>query len=245
MHRFFFDPEKRRGETVFLSTDESYHLQKVLRLEVGSRVELLDGIGTVFVGIVVADGRHVEVEIERVLRMDEEPQRKIWLAQAVLKGEKMDTVVQKCTELGVVRIQPFYSSRCQGKPKAAQGIKKQGRWQRICLSSCKQCGRSRPPVIAPPVSFGDCLRDFSGVDNMIKLLFWEEEKEVGLHDISIVDDSRSAFLMLGPEGGFSAEEAEQARRQGWISVGLGERVLRAETATITSISIVQYLFGNI
>ncbi len=244
MRRFFFESNDRNGETVFLSEEESYHLVKVLRLPKGTAVELLDGAGAVYSATVVAIGRRVELYIEAMVSKDDEEEQVIWVGQSVLKGDKMDTVVQKCTELGVTRMTPLRSSRCQGKLSAKQSLKKHERWQRIGLAACKQCLRSRRLQLDMVASYAEWLDEVSGCTDSVRLLFWEEEKEVHLQDIPDLSNNQPVVLLLGPEGGFSPEEVEQAREMGWITVSLGKRILRAETATLTAVSIVQYLTGT-
>jgi len=245
MRRFFFEYSDRNGEIVFLSEEESYHLVKVLRLSKGTTVELLDGSGAVYSAIVMATGRRVELHIEAIVSKDDGKEQIIWVGQSVLKGDKMDTVVQKCTELGVTRMTPLRSSRCQGKLNAKQSLKKHERWQRISLAACKQCLRSRQMQLDMPVSYTEWLGEVSGCAESVRLLFWEEEKKVRLQDIPPVSNNQPVVLLLGPEGGFSMEEVEQAREMGWITVSLGKRILRAETATLTAVSIIQYLTGNL
>ncbi|MFH0782710.1 MAG: 16S rRNA (uracil(1498)-N(3))-methyltransferase [Pseudomonadota bacterium] len=243
MRRFYFHPQSRRGDTIFLSEEESRHVVKVLRLPVGSEVELLDGQGTVYrASIVATGGRQVEARIEAVVAQDPGVAKTVWVAQGILKGEKMDTVVQKCTELGVTRLSPFESSRCQGKADFGQNRKRHERWQRIGLAACKQCLRPRFMQIDAPMSLADFLQN---TDAPLRLLFWEEEKNVHLQDISTLQEAQNVALMLGPEGGFSREEIDLARQFGWTTVSLGERILRAETATLTAVSIVQFLIGNL
>ena len=245
MRRFFFDPEARTGDRVFLSDEESRHVTKVLRLTAGSSVELLDGLGTVYNGVITGTGRRVEASIEGVVAKKEENGKKIRVYQGLLKGEKMDTVVQKCTELGVSSMIPFQSSRCQGKLDPKQGLKKYQRWQRIGLAACKQCLRLQPMQLDMPVHYSALLnRDFGGEDTL-RLLFWEEEKEIYLQDFPNIDKAQSIDLILGPEGGFSHDEIAQANGLGWQTVSLGDRILRAETATLTAVAIVQYLAGNL
>ncbi len=242
MRRFFFDPLSRKGDTLFLPEEESRHVAKVLRLPVGSEIELLDGQGTVYRAIIVAGGRQVEVRIVGVTAGDEGAGKTVWVGQGILKGEKMDTLVQKCTELGVSRFSPFESSRCQGKADPGQNRKRHERWQRIGLAACKQCLRPRLMQIDAPVSLADQLRQSAAT---VRLLFWEEEKEVHLQDVPDLQKAQSVALLLGPEGGFSVEEVDMARRLGWSTVSLGKRILRAETATLTAVSLVQFLIGNL
>ncbi len=245
MRRFFFDPSSRDDDRVFLSEEESRHISKVLRLKAGDAIELLDGLGTVYLAAITAVGRQVEAHIKGVASSEADVGKSVWVWQGILKGEKMDTVVQKCTELGVTGMIPFQSSRCQGKLDSAQGRKKHERWQRIGLAACKQCLRLKTIKIDPPVTYSESLEKNSGDNTILRLLFWEEEKKIHLYDIPEIAKADSVALMLGPEGGFTREEVEQARLVGWRTVSLGDRVLRAETATLSAVSIVQYLAGNL
>lgn len=156
----------------------------------------------------------------------------------------MDWVVQKCTELGVREIIPFQSSRCQGRLDSLQSRKKHQRWQRIGLEACKQCRRLHGIDIAPPIDYALSLAANSA-DDPLKLLFWEEEKTTRLGDIPGIEQASAFDLMLGPEGGFTRAEVELARLAGWRTVSLGERILRAETATLSAVAIVQFLAGSL
>lgn len=246
MRRFYFDPKSRSGDAVFLSEEESHHIAKVLRLPVGSEVELLDGLGTVYRAVIGETGRRVVLRIEGVAATAAEPGKTVWVGQGILKGEKMDTVVQKCTELGVTRFTPFHSSRCQGRFNPSQTLKKHERWQRVGLAACKQCLRLQTMQQDVPIGYNELLQDGDARrDDLLRLLFWEEEKDRHLYDIPAIGQAKSIALMLGPEGGFSRQEVELARESGWRTVSLGERILRAETATLTAVSIVQYLIGNL
>jgi 16S rRNA (uracil1498-N3)-methyltransferase len=242
MRRFFFDPLSRKGDTLFLPEEESRHVAKVLRLSVGSEVELLDGQGTIYRATIVAVGRQVQARIVGVVATGDGAGKTLWVGQGILKGEKMDTVVQKCTELGVSRFSPFQSSRCQGKADPAQNRKRHERWQRIGLAACKQCLRPQLMQLDAPVDLADLLRDTQAP---LRLLFWEEEAVLHLQDIPALPAAQSVALLLGPEGGFSREEVDLARQFGWLTVSLGERILRAETATLTAVAIVQFLIGNL
>ncbi|MFT5699385.1 MAG: 16S rRNA (uracil1498-N3)-methyltransferase [Desulforhopalus sp.] len=245
MRRFFFDPKTRRGDRVVLSKEESRHIKKVLRLEVGSTVELLDGEGGLFSGEITRMERVVEAVITGTLSEKQVAADSLVVFQGILKGEKMDTVVQKCTELGVTTMVAYQSSRCQGKLDTSIGEKKHGRWQRIGLAACKQCMRPLPMDIAQPLTFKDAVCNDSLDEQTIRILFWEEEQKMHLRDIKGIETADSIALLLGPEGGLSPEEVALAAEHGWISVSLGQRILRAETATLTAVSIVQYLAGRL
>lgn len=243
--RFFFDPSAREGDLVRLSREESRHISRVLRLKVGDSIELLDGRGGLCQAVIRSTERQVEAAIVATVTDQPGDGPTVWVWQGILKGEKMDTVVQKCTELGVTGILPFQSSRCQGKMSGPQVLKKLERWQRIGLAACKQCRRLQTMQIEKPESYGRLLTSKGGGSSFMKLLFWEEEETTHLYDIEGIDRADGVALMLGPEGGFSGEEVEVARRLGWRTVSLGDRVLRAETATLTAVSIVQFLAGNL
>jgi 16S rRNA (uracil1498-N3)-methyltransferase len=244
MRRFFFDPLQREGSTVVLSLEESKHLTKVLRLQPGNAIELLDGLGNVYSGLVVSIGTRAETQIVSTLitAEDQDPGKSLLLCQGLLKGDKMDTVVQKCTELGVTALLPFHSSRCQGRLTAAVAEKKLLRWQRIGLAACKQCQRTRPMTILPAVSY-ELLTgaEYSLHADALQLLFWEEEQAVQLRDLTEITAAESLAVMIGPEGGISKAEVEAARSRGWQTVSLGKSILRAETASLTAISIIQFL----
>lgn len=246
MRRFYFDPEMRRGEEVVLSAEESHHLARVLRLPVGESVELLDGQGTVFRAVVAGTGRQVVLRLAGVAASEPEPARTLRVGQGILKGDKMDTVVQKCTELGVTRFIPFHSSRCQGRLDPVQARKKQERWQRIGLEACKQCLRLTVPRLDEPVAYTEMLQHREMADDRsLRLLFWEEERELHLRQLPEIAEAPAVTILLGPEGGFSRQEVELARAAGFRTVSLGKRILRAETATLTAVSIVQFIAGNL
>ncbi len=245
MRRFFFDPSLRSGDTVFLSEEESRHIVKVLRLKTGDAIELLDGLGAMYHALISSVGRQVEVHVEGLVAREAGVGKPLWVWQGILKGEKMDTVVQKCTELGVTGMIPFQSSRCQGKLDPLQARKKHERWQRIGIAACKQCLRLQSIQIDSPVTYSKSIKTQSDDNTFLRLLFWEEEKTTHLHDIQGIDKASSYALMLGPEGGITQQEVELARQSGWRTVSLGDRILRAETATISAVSIIQYLSGNL
>jgi len=246
MRRFFFDPAARNGDTVLLSEIESRHIAKSLRLHVGSQIQLLDGTGARYLAEITSLGKQVAA---RILNADAEVREAgaaLHVGQAMLKTAKMDFVVEKCTELGVTIFNPFISSRCQGRlDDEERGGKRRQRWQRIVESACKQCSRPRSMELTDACSLGALCAATSRESRVLRLLFWEEEKETSLHDLPSFAGFDRIYLLLGPEGGFSREEVELARGCGYRSISLGPRILRAETATVSAIAIVRYLCGDI
>ncbi len=244
MRRFFFRPEERTGDKVSLDEAESRHVKTVLRLQPGDGLELLDGSGTIYTAEIVNVEKRVCAEITGSKIINEGETTSLIVCQGLLKAKKMDSVIQKCTELGVMQFIPFISSRCQGRPDGRQLRKKHERWFRIIEESCKQCCRPRKMELIEPVGFGNIVQTGNREVREMKLLFWEEEKSMHLHDVGPLTGVERITILLGPEGGFSREEIETSRKEGWKTVSLGKRILRAETATYASVAILQHLLGH-
>ncbi len=166
---------------------------------------------------------------------------RITLAQGFLKEKKMDRLVRCLTELGVCRFVPVICSRSLARPSGRRMQARAERWQRISRQSLKQCRRLCSLEIMPVMDFAEAL-DFAGPDQL-KLFFWEEKNLMTLPSRFDTVPS-SVFMMLGPEGGFTAQEAQLAVEAGFTVAGLGPRILRAETATLAAAALVQYLWGD-
>lgn len=236
------------GTIVSLAAGDAVHLTRVLRLEVGAAVRLFDGRGGEFDGEVseIAGPDMVRVRLlERAAVSTESPLR-LTLAQALLKGGKMDDLIRQTTELGVTRILPFFAERSVSRPDPKRLAGKVDRWRRIARESLKQCRRSREPEVADPMSFAEMLT--AGAESGLRLFFWEETAAAnssgGLEEWKTPDRPESVFAVLGPEGGFSESEAEAAREAGLTLAGLGPRILRAETATLAACALLQGRFGD-
>ncbi len=242
MRRFFFAPEDRRGDRVRLAADESRHLLRVLRLKIGDEVELIDGSGAVWGAVICGTGRNAELVLGERRAAPAEPGAPLSLFQALLTGEKMDLVVQKATELGAEKLVPVQTLRSQ-----RGAADRHRRWQRISVGACKQSLRPRLMEIAGVCTPGDF--SFGLPPACLKLLFWEEERVRGVDDVAaeLVESGRTGrpvALFVGPEGGFAGEEVAAAQAAGWQTVGLGGRILRAETASMTVLAVVGYLSGH-
>ncbi len=242
MRRFFFDPAEEKDGVVPLGAEESHHLAKVLRLVTGDEVELFDGAGRVYKATIASVGRQTKLILGEVCVEEKADGAELVLLQSVLKTERMDLAIQKATELGVTRLLPIHTSRCQGKLSAA--VKRVERWRRISLAACKQCMRPHIMEIMEPVVMEEALAALPS--DFIKILFWEEEQQQGLQQFTgKIAAAPGVAICLGPEGGITVEEAENAKQLGWHTVSLGRRVLRAETATITTVSLIQFFMGNL
>jgi 16S rRNA (uracil1498-N3)-methyltransferase len=228
---------------VVLPEGESHHIRSVLRLQTGRHVELFDGAGGVHLAELVEMSGKVRARIISSTIDKEGVGTPLWVGQGLLKGKNMDTVIQKCTELGVNTLLPVMTSRCQGKPDPARDGKKHERWLRIVEEACKQCGRSRPMELVETTDFQGIIESSGTGSAGLKILFWEEERDVHIQDLPPLQGVGMVHILLGAEGGFTKEEVSVAREAGWRTVSLGKRILRAETATLASVAILQHLLG--
>jgi 16S rRNA (uracil1498-N3)-methyltransferase len=243
--RFFILKRNIQGKRGIIVGEEVEHLRRVLRFGPGDSVTLFDDDGQEHTGI-IRDLRASEAEVEILAsyQTDRESSLQVALALALTKGEKMDWVIEKATELGVRTIIPFVSSHTVPKLDDRKIEKRGERWQKIALSAAKQCGRTRVPAILPLSHFRELVEQ-PGTDTL-KLLFWEQETRRTLKQVHASrPDATSILLAIGPEGGFSSEEASLAITHEFQSIHLGRRILRAETAAITAISLVQFLWGDL
>jgi len=244
MKRFFFTHAQRSDNQVVLDRAESHHLRRVLRLSTGNRVELYDGTGAVFLAEIVEIGNTATVHILAQQEGNTAKKSGVVVGQGAVKNKNMEIVLQKCTELGVDAVIPFVGKYSQGN-RVRQYQGKGERWRRIIDEACKQSGRTIPMELQPLCAFDEIIAGDGYDEEILKLLFWEKENNIGLQSYGReLEQSDSVILLFGPEGGFYDEEVDKARWQGWQTVGLGERVLRAETAAIASVAIVQHYRGN-
>lgn len=242
MRRFFIHPDTEISAEVLLSEEESHHIARVLRLSAGDLLQLFDGRGNVHDAEITGIGRQVCLRICSSQYVEETgvPLR---VCQGILKGKKIEFLLQKCTELGVAEFVPFISSRCQLKKTEQKKLAgKYDRWQKIIDEACKQCNRVRPMQLAKVWSFQELVEQ--ELDTGQGILFWEEEKKRSIHTASLPSSETGLQIVLGPEGGFSADEAGSAEKAGFQILSLGSQILRAETANIAAVSIMQYVLGN-
>ena len=245
MARFFLPTRQIEDHRATITGIELNHLRRVLRLRPGDRVVVFDDAGCEHDGIIRSLSQDCgEIEIVRSYQVNNESRLKITLALGLTKGEKMDWVVEKATELGVHTVVPFFSSYTIPKLNERKMAQRSERWQKIALSAAKQCGRVRIPEIMALTEFRDLLEPLSR--DALRLLFWEKECQHGLSELKETRATISeVVVMIGPEGGFSAQESALALEQGFKSVRLGPRILRAETAAVAALSAVQLLWGDL
>jgi len=244
MRYFFIEPSLVTGAVVSITGTEAHHIKNVLRLKPGDGLKLFDGTGFEYAAVITrVSAKDVAVKIERKRKAAAPPGARIIVAQAFLKEKKMDDLVRKLCELGVARWVPFFSQRSIPRPDAKRLAGRCRRWQRIATEAVKQCRRIDMPRIGDALSFEEVLDISDSCD--LKLVFWENESSLLAKDLASGDNlPRKIMVMLGPEGGFTGQEINMVRDRGFNSAGLGPRILRAETATIAAVSLVQYLFGD-
>lgn len=238
MPRVFVPPEQLTGERVELAGEAHRHLARVLRIAVGADVVIFDGRGAEIDGRVVAvDGRKVTLALGARRRLPPPPVL-ITLLQVVPRGERMDLVVQKTTELGVARIVPVLAERSVALPPA----RRSGRWQTIAEEAARQSGRAEVPEVSLPLPLAQALAIAASCGT--RLLPWEEERTLPLRR-ALGGAAPTVALLVGPEGGLALTEVEQARAAGFVTVSLGPRILRAETAAMVAVALVQAAAGGL
>ncbi len=221
-------------------------MTRVLRMGRGDRFILMDGKGARFQAIIVSAGpREVLVALEKALPQPPPSPVEITLCQALLKSRAMDCVIEKTSELGVNRIFPFSSERAVVRLNREKSANKRRHWREIAQGAAKQSNRGAPAEIGPLSSFGELVAECPQ-ENALKVILWEEEGARDLKGLLKASPPLKKFIgMVGPEGGFSPEEVRAAKEAGFTSVSLGQRVLRAETAAITMVAVVQYEWGDL
>ncbi len=242
MPRFFVTEEYISESNVKIIGDDAFHIARSLRMAVGDEITVSDGRGNALLCTLskIRD-EECECEIKKRLDCNTEPPFPITLCMAYPKGDKLEIVVQKAVELGATRIIPFESSRCIKRPKAEKQEKQTQRLNRIAEEAAKQCGRCRLPLVTAPMSYCDMLKEISDIE--LRIFCYEDETKKSIKDLlSDVSVPKDAAVIVGSEGGFSNEEAEEAKKQGCSLVSLGGRILRCETAPDFALSSLIYRF---
>jgi 16S rRNA (uracil1498-N3)-methyltransferase len=246
VHRFFAPDLDPGDEAVTLPRDESEHLTRVLRIGVGDMVSVFDGRGHEFAARVVrADRRDARVQVMSRVQPAAEPAVSLTLAQAVLKGEKMDDIVRDAVMLGVAAVQPLVTARAETTVAALARGARPERWRRIALASVKQSGRAVLPDVRRPLTLEVFLEDPAAA---LTLMLVEPAAGVEVEPLSVLraePPPQVAAVLIGPEGGWTEGECTAARARGLRLVSLGRRTLRADAAPVAAISVLQFLWGDL
>ncbi|EJK98185.1 16S rRNA (uracil(1498)-N(3))-methyltransferase [Pseudomonas chlororaphis] len=236
LSRFFIDAPLSLGEHE-LPEAQAHYIGRVLRMAEGDALQLFDGSGNEFRGTLLEVGKkRVVVRLDENFAGQVESPLQIHLGQGLSRGERMDWAIQKATELGVNEITPIFSERCEVRLKDERADKRLAHWRQVAVSACEQCGRSRVPVIHPPVLLADWIKQT------------QADLKLVLHPVAepLVSHAKPATLafLIGPEGGLSDTEVDQAQDAGFLPARLGPRVLRTETAPVVALAVAQQLWGD-
>jgi 16S rRNA (uracil1498-N3)-methyltransferase len=241
--RFYAPPQLIDTQTssVVLPDDEARHLRDALRLRTGDEAFVFDGAGREFRCVVQDSGKRgaALAIVEAVLPAQPESSLSLTLGVALLKGEKFDWVVQKATELGVTRLAPLQTARADARLRDARdAAQRVERWRRVALAAAKQSGRAVVPQIVECAAFSSFV---SERQDAARFFFTERGGAAWPAGEAV----SSVAALVGPEGGWSDEEITLAQKNGWHSVTLGGRILRAETAALVAVTLLQHSFGDL
>lgn len=237
-HRFYTPIELQINQSLVLPKEASHHCVQVLRYHVDAELTLFNGDGFDYIARIEAiDNKQCRVKILSKNNPQNESPLSIHLFQGVAKGDKMDLIIQKSVELGVTDITPIFTVRSNVKLDAKRLSKKHLHWQKIAISASEQCGRAIIAQVHNPLS----LKQLTQLSSELTLILDPQAKT----KIQTLPTCKSVSLVIGPEGGLSVEEVERLNQLGAKAVNIGPRILRTETAGLTSIAILQSQFGDL
>ncbi len=230
------------GSEILLPAQAGEHLTRVLRLEPGAAFTLFNGLGGEYSATLVAgNGKQVMARVLDHLPAERESPLEVTLLQGVARGERMDFIVQKSTELGVMRIVPVLCERSIVKLDVKQRARKREHWQAISISACEQSGRNRMPEVSEPAALGDALTAL--ITGGLRCLLAADGEE-SLASAAARAAPRPIVLLIGPEGGLAENERRLAQVNGFVACRMGPRVMRTETAGLAALSILQTVAGD-
>jgi len=256
MQRYFVEPAQFTGNELVIAGDDAHHISRVMRMAEGDQVIVSDGQSrTVIAEIVSFGNKEVTLVVTEELEQQSEAAWSVTIAQGLPKGDKMELIVQKCTEIGAAGFIPFESQRVIVQYDRKKEAKRLERWHKIAKEAAEQSHRNVIPTIAEPLSWKQLLSSIASYD---LVLFCYERAGAEGHGIGLKDVLQqykqqwqqaglvkpAILLIVGPEGGFAESEAEQAQEAGAKLVGLGKRILRAETAGMVGLSCILYESGE-
>jgi 16S rRNA (uracil1498-N3)-methyltransferase len=234
------------GRRITLEGNAASHVTRVLRLRVGAALVVFDGNGGEYeASIDKAHGGAVTVAIGQHRAIERESPLALTLAQGISRGERMDLVVQKATELGVTQLVPVLTERSVVRLTAQQSDRKVNHWRAIAIAACEQCGRNRPPSVAAPLALAAFLQgEVSAGAGSRTLLLLSPEGTAALEVVRRAQ-ANAVSVLVGPEGGLTDEEQQAALAAGFKALRLGPRVLRTETAALAALALLQRELGDL
>lgn len=254
MQRYFVAPEQMSDNAVTITGDDARHLTSVMRAKPGDQLIACDGRGRDVLARIVNVGK--DAVIADLIQMLEGSAEMVWrvtVAQSLPKGDKLETVIQKGTEAGAYAFQPFLSRRTVVQYDERKEAKRIERWRKIAKEAAEQSHRSVVPDIRPVANWKSFIRQFADYD--LVLLCYEEEGRSGAglrrtltefrQRIAAAPEAPNVLVVVGPEGGFAPEEADEAASAGAVLAGLGKRILRTETAALYALACIAYESGEL
>lgn len=240
--RVHLDAPLGPGREIVLPEGPATHLGRVLRLGEGDACVLFNGDGFDYAARIVAVGkREMRVAVGDALPVSRESPLRTGLLQGIARGEKMDLILQKSTELGIAEIRPLWSQRSEVRLDEARARKRHAHWRGVVASACEQCGRAYVPDVAAPASLATVL-DALPVGGVRLLL--DPDGDFALRTLE-TDGNAPVWLAVGPEGGWGPGDREQLRTAGFVGLRLGPRILRTETAGLAALAALQARFGDL
>jgi len=238
--RLYVDAPLEPGARLRLPDAAATHLVRVLRAREGDACVLFNGDGGDYAARIDKTGRReVVVEVGVRTDIDNESPLRIELLQGIARGEKMDLVLQKATELGIAAVRPVSSERSEVRLDPERAEKRLSHWQQVVASACEQSGRARIPQVSPPASLASALSDLPADALRLTLVL------DGAQSLSQLEPACHIVLATGPEGGWSPRDREQLAAAGFICLRFGPRVLRTETAGIAAVAALQACWGDL
>jgi 16S rRNA (uracil1498-N3)-methyltransferase len=243
---FYASPECRHDEIIQLPDSEGHHAVNVMRLSLADPVIVVDGLGTAYRGEIadIAGRKKVEVSIDVEIRNFGEPAVELTLAAGLSAGFKLDSVIEKGTELGVKKFVPVITEKSKVRlddPKRAAARTR--RLEKVALAAIKQCRRSYRPDISLPIGFAEFLRQVDA--ESVKLIFHPGDASESLENVLLTNPVKRVTLLVGPESGFASEEVRSANQAGFMTVSLGPRALRTETAGPVACALIMNMLGEL
>ncbi len=240
----------QKKQSIRLAKEKSHYLANVMRLRRGDTITVIDGCGKAFLAEICSiENEVLFIRIINEVILNTEPPFEIVLCQSLIKGDKMDFVIQKATELGINQIAPLITERTVVKE-----TRKLNRWRKITEEAAEQCRRAVIPIIHEPVAMQDFIIRAAAISDNCKLngfIFWEEggesltqalKKMISRRKVEgNLKSSESIYIIIGPEGGLTQREVELAEVNGLIKTSLGKRLLKSETASIAAVAIIQFM----
>lgn len=243
MHRFFVPGPPDSNGGVSLTGKDAKHATRVLRLREGDTFLAVVPPDRQYIARIVESGTYIvraviEAPVERVTEAPIE----VWLYQGLPKGDKMDLVVSRVTELGIAGVVPVITDRTVVRPEPERAHSRVDRWRKIAREAAELCGRTHVPKVMEPLDYSSVLEASTGFE--LKLMPWEQEQSRGIKTVLRQSQASRVFLLIGPEGGFTEREASEALRKGILPVTLGPRMMRTENAGAIALAMIMYELGD-